>query len=255
MDAGLLEIAAEAHVSVVEKEVNPEESSDLAMLEAKEESTDMAAVMPLDISLMNEEDEAKMKLNVSNWNDVIADLSESWAAIGEKNEMNMVKATNLELQQGTEEVLPVMKLEDDVAIEELGEIEVVQHEESTEVTHQIPPSFAGLGSCLVVQPSCLTPVKSSASKASATKKRMTAVSDNKENIGSGSKLVPIKERVEIAKNAAQNVPKLDDLSIRKLMKMLKEKLEITNKSSKNEKDNEVRRSPHPFTFWFSYLCS
>ncbi|KAL0299804.1 UNVERIFIED_CONTAM: hypothetical protein Sradi_6640200 [Sesamum radiatum] len=109
----------------------------------------------------------------------------------------MVKATSIELFQGTEEVLPGTKLADvaieepgeievvqseesrkelpgtkldDVAVEEPGEIDAVQSEESTEVTHQHPPSFAGLDSCLVVQPSGLTPEKSCASKASATRK-------------------------------------------------------------------------------------
>ncbi|KAL0321669.1 UNVERIFIED_CONTAM: hypothetical protein Scaly_2463300 [Sesamum calycinum] len=282
----VLKTNAEAPVAVVEKVFNSDETLDLAMLEAMEESTKMAGMQPSDVSLMNEEDEAKMNLSVpnwnnvtadlseswkmnmkvSNWNNVIADLSESWANIGEKNQRNMVKATSIELFQGTEEVLPGTKLADvaieepgeievvqseesrkdlpgtkldDVAVEEPGEIDAVQSEESTEVTHQHPPSFAGLDSCLVVQPSGLTPEKSCASKASATKKRMTAtVSDNKENIGSGSKLVVTKERVKTAKNtAAENVPKLDDLSILKLKKMLKKQLEITSKLRKDEKDN------------------
>ncbi|KAL2226827.1 UNVERIFIED_CONTAM: hypothetical protein Sindi_2041400 [Sesamum indicum] len=125
-------------------------------------------------------------------------------------------------------VLPVTKL-DDVAVEEPGEIDAIQSEESTKVTHQNAPSFPGLDSCLGVEPS---PAKS---KASATKKRMTAVSDNKENMGSGSKLVLT---VKTAKNTGENVPKLDELSKRKLTKMLKEKLEMTNKMSKE--NNEVR---------------
>ncbi|KAL0400476.1 UNVERIFIED_CONTAM: hypothetical protein Slati_4077500 [Sesamum latifolium] len=253
---------AEAPVAVVEKVFNSDETSDLAMLEAMEESTKMAGMQPLDISLMNEEDEAKMNLSVPNWNNVIADLSESWASIGEENQTNMVKATKIELLQGTEEVLPGTKLGDvaieepgeievvqseestkvlpgtkldDVAVEEPGEIDAVQSEESTKVTHQHPPSFAGLDSCLVVKPSCLTPVKSCASKASATKKRMSAVSDNKENMGSGSKLVVTKERVKTAENTGENVPKLDDLSMQKLKMMLKKQLQMTNKMSKDEK--------------------
>ncbi|KAI3457880.1 hypothetical protein Pfo_014543 [Paulownia fortunei] len=311
----VLEINADVHVDLGEKEFNPDESSDSVILEAKEESTDAIyqsadeslADMTFDISLMNEEDGAKIKLIVPKCDAVIA--------IGEKNEMNLVKDTELELQQATEEVLHETKL-DDVAVEEPGEIEIVQHEESKkvadqvpsdalgylidlpscgeavddplpsikssspskqlggvvggegvpfysapldldadfpehiptsamdgEVSHQIPPSFAGLDSSLIVQPTHLTPVKNSASKASVTMKRMTAVSDNKENIGSGSKLVLTKERVKIAKNTAENVPKLDDLSMRKLTKMLKEKLEITNKLSKNENDNEAPARP------------
>ncbi|XP_011075812.1 uncharacterized protein LOC105160227 isoform X2 [Sesamum indicum] len=127
-------------------------------------------------------------------------------------------------------VLPVTKL-DDVAVEEPGEIDAIQSEESTKVTHQNAPSFPGLDSCLGVEPS---PAKS---KASATKKRMTAVSDNKENMGSGSKLVLT---VKTAKNTGENVPKLDELSKRKLTKMLKEKLEMTNKMSKENNEAPAR---------------
>ncbi|KAG8381652.1 hypothetical protein BUALT_Bualt06G0143800 [Buddleja alternifolia] len=113
------------------------------------------------------------------------------------------------------------------------ETEIVLHEESTK---------ADMGSSLVFQPTRLmTPIKNSASKTlSATAKRMSViVSDNKENIGSGGKLLLTKERVKIVKNTAENVSKLDDLSVRKLTKMLKEKLQITNNSSKNENDDEI----------------
>ncbi|KAL0317877.1 UNVERIFIED_CONTAM: hypothetical protein Sangu_2202000 [Sesamum angustifolium] len=260
MNAVLLEIAAEAPVAVVEKVFNSDETSDLAVLEAMEESTKMAGMQPSDVSLMNEEDEAKMNLSVpnwnnviadlseswkmnmkvSNWNNVIADLSESWANIGEKNQTNMVKATSIDIFQGTEEVLPGTKLAD-VAIEEPGEIEVVQSEEGRK---ELPGTK--LDDVAVEEPGEIDAIqseesteKSCASKASATKKRMTAtVSDNKENIGSGSKLVVTKERAKTAKNtAAENVPKLDDLSILKLKKMLKKQLEITSKLRKDEKDN------------------
>lgn len=79
---------------------------------------------------------------------------------------------------------------------------------------------------------CLTP----ASKTLSSKKvRTPAVSDNKENdIGKlvftseGDKTFNVNEREE----------KLKQLSVRKLTKMLKEKLNITKESSLNEKGNE-----------------
>lgn len=92
-----------------------------------------------------------------------------------------------------------------------------------------------------------TPSKHSASKAHfATKRVTTGVSDNKENIGSGTKLVVMQDRVKVpTKNTAvedECEKALTDLSVRKLSKLLKEKLEITNKSSKNEQQGkEVRR--------------
>ncbi|KAL0299803.1 UNVERIFIED_CONTAM: hypothetical protein Sradi_6640100 [Sesamum radiatum] len=91
MNAVLLEIAAEAPVAVVEKVFNSDETSDLAVLEAMEESTKMAGMQPSDVSLMNEEDEAKMNLSVPNWNNVTADLSESWKMNMKVSNWNNVK--------------------------------------------------------------------------------------------------------------------------------------------------------------------
>ncbi|PIN03636.1 hypothetical protein CDL12_23836 [Handroanthus impetiginosus] len=202
-------------------------SADKVISDSKEESTDAAYqnTDDSDITLVTNEDGAKMKLNTINWNAFIADLSDNQDPVAEKNDINLVKDT-----------------------EELHEVEIVQHEESTEPAHQVPLDMSG---CLqahpvheqdlrpIAKPTSLTPIKSSASKASVTKKRMpTAVSDDKENIDSGSKLVLARERARTMKKTAENVQSLDHLSVRKLSMMLKEKLTITNKESKNENENE-----------------
>ncbi|KAL2527641.1 Uncharacterized protein Adt_12695 [Abeliophyllum distichum] len=77
------------------------------------------------------------------------------------------------------------------------------------------------------------------SKTPTTKKKMTDVSDNKENLDSGKKmLILTKEKVMKAKGTATG-HNLNDFSVRKLAKMLKEKLQITNESSKIENGTEA----------------
>ncbi|KAL2550933.1 uncharacterized protein Fot_12463 [Forsythia ovata] len=77
------------------------------------------------------------------------------------------------------------------------------------------------------------------SKTPTTKKKMTDVSDNKENLDSGKKmLILTKEKVMKTKGATTG-HNLNDFSVRKLTKMLKEKLQITNESSKNENGTEA----------------
>ncbi|XP_073037708.1 uncharacterized protein [Primulina eburnea] len=110
----------------------------------------------------------------------------------------------------------------------------------------IPPRFTEIDSSFTIQLNSLTPTKKSASKASATVKSIADVSDNKENIGSCGSKVLTKESVKIAKDIAENVDKnmdLSDLSMRKLTKMLKEKLQITNKSSKDDNGNKAITRP------------
>ncbi|XP_075496758.1 uncharacterized protein LOC142533757 isoform X2 [Primulina tabacum] len=112
----------------------------------------------------------------------------------------------------------------------------------------IPPRFTEIDSSFTIKLNSLTPTKKSASKASAPVKNIADVSDNKENIGScGSKAVTKEKRVKIAKDITENVDKnmdlLSDLSMRKLTKMLKEKLQIINKSSKDENGNKAITRP------------
>ncbi|KAL8551229.1 hypothetical protein ACS0TY_000350 [Phlomoides rotata] len=72
---------------------------------------------------------------------------------------------------------------------------------------------------------------------SAQKVRTSAVvSDNKENIGSGGELAFTRERVKTSKASELE---LKEMSVRKLTKMLKEKLNIMNESSQNENCNQA----------------
>ncbi|CAA2959345.1 Hypothetical predicted protein [Olea europaea subsp. europaea] len=74
------------------------------------------------------------------------------------------------------------------------------------------------------------------SKTPPTNKKMTDATDNKENLDSGKKMILLgKEKLQKTKGttAEQN---LHELSLRKLTKMFKEKLQITNQLSKNEDD-------------------
>ncbi|KZV35981.1 myb-like protein X-like [Dorcoceras hygrometricum] len=109
-----------------------------------------------------------------------------------------------------------------------------------------PLRFNEIDSSFTTQLKSLTPTKKSASKASSTiVKKIADVSDNKENIRScGSKLVIAKERAKIAKGLAENIDKnkdLSELSMRKLTKMLKEKLQITNKSQDENGNKAITR--------------
>lgn len=63
--------------------------------------------------------------------------------------------------------------------------------------------------------------------------RVSSDSDNKENIGRGSKTAPAKERSKIFQEIAETVPMLDDPSLMKLTKKMKE-LALTQKSDKND---------------------
>lgn len=99
------------------------------------------------------------------------------------------------------------------------------------------PTESGLSEEVDESPMDLV-VSSTPLEAPATKKKMTILSDNKENIGSASKVSLTKERVKMAttKKPAED---LESYSMRKLTMMLKTKLQIANQSLKNEKDNEV----------------
>ncbi|XP_042016697.1 uncharacterized protein LOC121764743 isoform X2 [Salvia splendens] len=77
------------------------------------------------------------------------------------------------------------------------------------------------------------PILSTPKRASTRRIRVSSDSDNKENIGSGSKTAPAKERSKIFQEIAETVPKLDNASLMKLSKKMKE-LALTQKSDKNE---------------------
>ncbi|KAL0403304.1 UNVERIFIED_CONTAM: hypothetical protein Sradi_1971200 [Sesamum radiatum] len=149
-------------------------------------------------------------------------------------DVTLEKLTELRLQQGTGEVSTRKMLEDvaeadfidHLAIsvqlnkEEADKIEILQHDGSTKATADPVPSDVPYGG--VASDNAL--IKDSPY--------------NKENIGSGSTLVLVKDRVKTAKNTVESADNLNELSVRKLSKMLKEKLEITKKSTKNDSGNE-----------------
>ncbi|KAL1539838.1 hypothetical protein AAHA92_24272 [Salvia divinorum] len=80
------------------------------------------------------------------------------------------------------------------------------------------------------------PTLSTPKRASTRMIRESSDSDNKENIDSGSKTAPAKERSKIVKEITETVPMLDNPSLVKLSKKLKE-LALTQKSDKNEGEN------------------
>ncbi|XP_020549621.1 uncharacterized protein LOC105161630 isoform X2 [Sesamum indicum] len=156
-------------------------------------------------------------------------------------DVTLEKFTELRLQQATEKC-QLEKCWRDVTEDDFidhlaisDKIEILQHDESTKVAADLVRSDGGVAvnnalsavkdsPCkqLGDEPTCLTPSKYSASKATATMKMVTtAFTDNKENIGSGSKLVLVKDRVKTAKNSVENAHNLNELSVRKLSKMLK----------------------------------
>lgn len=171
--------------------------------------------------------------------------------------------------------------------EKCDSVEILESEQSkqeevqscsidSEQTEKVSLSFAGSDPEPVVQSTDFTPtktpIKKTPSKTPETIKKMLDVSDNKENLGSGSKILIFTEKVKTPSktpttnrkitDVSDNKENLDsckklsilteekvkkakgttteqnlhELSLRKLTKMFKEKLQITNQSSKNEND-------------------
>ncbi|KAK4436151.1 hypothetical protein Salat_0778800 [Sesamum alatum] len=184
----------------------------------------------------------------------------------------LVKFTELRLQQATEEVSPRKMLEADSAFidhldisvqldkEEADKIEILlQHDESRKAAADLVPSEVDDALSSIKDSPCKqlgneegaegvrldeelshhVPLDSASKATTATMERMvTAISDNKENIGSGSELILVKDRVKTAKNTVENADNLNELSVRQLSKMLKKKLEISKKSTKSETGDE-----------------
>ncbi|KAK6118487.1 hypothetical protein DH2020_047754 [Rehmannia glutinosa] len=205
---------------------------------------------------LNTEEGAKSKDEAADFVENVILESKDNFAVGESKDVpdfsvTLDKLTDLTLQQEATKDDDVAEAEYSDFIDHLAnsseETEILQLDENkkaadpyADFSEHIPTSDVEMSTHLIVQPTCLTPSKHSASKASMTMKRMTGFSDNKENIGNGSKLF-VMEDVKMAKNSVED--NLHELSVRKLSKMLKEKLEITKKSSKNENGNEVLSRP------------
>ncbi|CAA0817135.1 Unknown protein [Striga hermonthica] len=94
----------------------------------------------------------------------------------------------------------------------------------------------------VVLQGCPTPSKSPVSKSLMKTKSRACFSDNKENFGSGAKLIIMKD-ARVVKKKVDDAKDLKDLSLRKLTKMFKEKLEISKKESQNENGSEAITRP------------
>ncbi|PIN02787.1 hypothetical protein CDL12_24709 [Handroanthus impetiginosus] len=172
--------------------------------------------------------------------------------------VTMEKFTELQLQQATEQVSEADSDSiDHLAIplhlnkDEPDKNEIIQLEEHKKAADPLPSEAASYAvEVAEADPNAFGSIKDSpikqqggvegadgisllsASKTSSTMKRTIVFSDNKENI-----------TMKKGKNTAENVENLNELSVRKLTKMLKEKLEITKKSSKNDHDREVLSRP------------
>ncbi|GER48755.1 T17B22.18 protein [Striga asiatica] len=87
-----------------------------------------------------------------------------------------------------------------------------------------------------------TKLESPVSKSLTKTKSRACFSDNKENFSSGGKLIIVKDERAVKKKV-EDAKDLKDLSLRKLTKMFKEKLEISKKGSQNENGSEAITRP------------
>lgn len=134
---------------------------------------------------------------------------------------------------------PLKKTEsDEMETFELEESEIAADEEqASEATEKNSPSkqLSAMGVVLAEQIPTSQVVQTN-------KYSAMILPDNKENTVSGTKLVIMEDRIKAAKDSGENLKELNELSLRKLTKMFKEKLEITKKSS-----NEVSLFFSPFS--------
>ncbi|GFQ02188.1 hypothetical protein PHJA_002362700 [Phtheirospermum japonicum] len=112
--------------------------------------------------------------------------------------------------------------------------------EPTEISEQIPTSDMDVienepTEIEILEPEDIEKAVDFSEQIPTTKSSTVCFSDNKENIGGN--LVIMKD-AKMAEKSVKNVD-LGDLSVRQLTKMLKEKLEITKKSSKTADGNDA----------------
>lgn len=223
----LLKTAADSR----ETESNPDESDsvNLDLIEESTKSSDSLISMDSQISFMSDEDDT------FNW-DVIPEIDETRSSkqyvTADKETETVQPATNATSKQDVvalDDPLPI-RLQNPptrqlaiVALNNVGASFTTEKE-------AIPP--------FTMQPTFRTPKRASASKASSRMVRVAAVSDNKENICSGSKTAPAKERSKIVKEIAETVSMLADPILKQLSTNLKE-LAITQNLDKNEGENGV----------------
>ncbi|KAL7147221.1 hypothetical protein ABFS83_06G093500 [Erythranthe nasuta] len=187
-------------------------------------------------------------------------------------DLTLVKFTELQLQKANKEVSPavaeadsdinkdepdeieVSQLDESEKAAELAipaqlnkdepdEIEVPQLEESEKDADMVPQDAQCVDGADDVVPSATVDMNADFPEKTSTAIKMeevTGFSDNKENIGSGvTKLVVMQDGAKVAKKVVAKEDDLAELSVRQLAKMLKNKLQITNKSSKNADGKEA----------------
>ncbi|EYU19733.1 hypothetical protein ABFS82_06G093200 [Erythranthe guttata] len=204
----------------------------------------------------NTQDEIEIEKEVYHDQDVETELSPDF-------NMTLVKFTELQLQKATKEVSPAVadavqtnKVEpDEIEVPQLeerekaaesaipaqlnkdvpDEIEVPQLEESEKDADMVPQDAQCVDGAEDVVHSATVDMN-----ADFPEKTSTAMKMEEENIGSGvTKLVVMQDGAKVAKKVVASEDDLAELSVRKLGKMLKNKLQITNKSSKNADGKEA----------------
>lgn len=150
----------------------------------------------------------------------------------------LVKLTELRLQK-EEDAQVVVSLPIEVAddIEEANHLAIGEQLKKSE-SDEVETADEEQASEAAVNDAVASEKNSPSQQLSGVKEEMVVVqqnknfamilSDNKENIGTGTKQIIKKKRIKALKNSGEN---LNDLSLRKLAKMFKEKLEISKKSS------------------------
>lgn len=206
-----------------ETESNPNESDPvtLELTEGSAKSDDSLDCMPSEISSMSYEDDA------FDW-DSTQDVDDTKAT----KQVLAIKEES-ETVQPTTNVATIDQVSSNPPIH-LTDAQLP--EEAAYVT--LPPFSIRSDPSFTVKPTLLTPRSACASKAHSRRLGITAASDNKENIGSGSKTAPARERSKMVKEISEAVPKLDDHTLVQLSKNLKD-LQINLKFDKNEGENEV----------------
>ncbi|KAG6438385.1 hypothetical protein SASPL_103326 [Salvia splendens] len=170
-----------------ESKSSPDESESLNLTEESTMSDDSAAS---EYSLTSSEEDD------SDWDEQVTtqkDESDSLDLTEESTKSNDSLASKISL----------MSNEDDVI--DWDEQVTPEKDAATSLDHSPTPFMENAAVLsLTIPPTLSTPGRASASKAIVR-------TDNKENIGSGSKTAPAKERSKIVKKIAESVPMLDDL--------------------------------------------
>ncbi|XP_047978874.1 dentin sialophosphoprotein-like [Salvia hispanica] len=179
-----------------ETKSSPDESDSLNLTEESTMSDDSVASEYASESTMSDDSLTSNEEDVSDWDEqetTQKDESDSSDLTAESTKSNDSLASKISL----------MSNEDDVI--NWDELVTPEKDAAASLDHSPTPSMENAAVLsLTIPPTLSTPGRPSASKAIMR-------TDNKENIGSGSKSAPAKERSKIVKKIAESVPMLDDL--------------------------------------------